>query len=143
MKLEEIESEWSQDAPLDTTNLSKSAADIPILHNKYYKLMVREKIALGKLKAAYDILKFEKYEFLLNPTKEGLDKGWEIPDKGKLLKNEVDRYLSADKELVDIGLKILVQQEKVDYLKEIVQSFKTRAYLIKDIIEDRKWLEGN
>jgi hypothetical protein len=44
MKLEEIESLWEQDSKIDRTDLDNESLKIPMLHSKYYKIYLREKI---------------------------------------------------------------------------------------------------
>jgi hypothetical protein len=44
---------------------------------------------------------------------------------------------------LDIELKIGVQQEIVEYLKAILQSINGRSFVIKNFIEERKWLNGS
>lgn len=143
MKLEEIYEMWEKDAPIDVTDLQESSAKIPMLHSKYYKIYLQEKKLLHVLLKNYKQLKHEKTEFLINPTEEDVkEKGWKIPERGKIYRTELQTYLEGDSDLLDLELKINVQQEKTEFLKSIIQSFSSRGYLIKNIIEDRKFMQG-
>jgi Recombination, repair and ssDNA binding protein UvsY len=142
MKLEEIEEIWSNDCVIDETKLSYEAGSIPRLHAKYYKIYVREKMLLHKHKMDYKNLKFEKYEFLINPTEEKMNEGWKIPASGKILKNEVNNYLEGDGLLLSLELKINIQEEKVSFLKSILDSIHTRNFIISNMIKDRSFMAG-
>jgi hypothetical protein len=71
------------------------------------------------------------------------EKNWKIPERGKILKSDIESFLDIDPEILDLELKIGVQQEKVEYLKSILQSINGRSFVIKNFIEERKWLQGS
>lgn len=142
MKLETIQEYWSEDCKIDTTDLTKESIKIPQLHEKYYKIYIAEKIILRKYQAIHKTLKLQKYEFFINPTEEKVKEGWKVPDQGKLLKNETSMYLECDSDLVETELKIGIQLEKVDFLKSILDSIHSRGYLLKNILEDRRFMNG-
>jgi hypothetical protein len=142
MTLEEIEDEWREDSRIDTSDLTRTLTRIPELHSKYYKVYVRSRMILNKTKAAYKRLKLEKYEFYTNPTEEGFDRGWELPAQGKILKNEVQSYLEGDNDLIEIELKIGMHEEKVSFLKSILDSIHGKNWIINNIIKDRAFMHG-
>ena len=63
MKLEEIESLWSQDCRVDKTNLDQESLHISELHNKYYKIFIREKMTLKQQECDLDFYKQLKREY--------------------------------------------------------------------------------
>jgi transposase len=143
MNIEEIQTLWDKDCQINELKLAEESMKTISLHSKYLRLHSQSKIQLLKLQQAYKFLYFEKKEFLINPTKETMNQhNWQIPDRGKLLKNEIDSYLQGDKELLKLELKIGIEQEKVDYLKSILQAINSRTFIIKNAIEDRKWMAG-
>lgn len=142
MKLEQIEEMWSEDCIINTVNLTEETIKIPKLHSKYYSILLKERMILSKYKADYKRLKLEKYEFLINPTEDKIKLGWKLPAQGKLLKNEVNQYLEADDLLIEHELKLGFQEEKVAYLKSIIDSINVRNFLIKNILEDRRFMNG-
>lgn len=141
MKIEQIEELWSEDCVI-SVNISNEAIKIPQLHSKYYNIYSKEKILLHKYKTDYKKLKLEKYEFLINPTEEKVKLGWKIPAQGKILKSEVSTYLEADSDLINMELRIGIQEEKVAYLKSIIDSINTRNFILRNILEDRKFMSG-
>ena len=84
-----------------------------------------------------------KYEFLLHgPTTETVAKGWELPPRGRLIKNEVDRYLDVDEELSAMQLRMSNQREKVAILEEIMRSINSRNWTIRNALENRRIENG-
>ena len=142
MKIEEIESLWSEDSIITDIDLSREASKIPQLHAKYYQIYIREKMILLKYRNEYKKLKLEKHEFLINPTEDKFNDGWKLPAQGKILKNEIHTYLDGDNLILQQELKIGIQEEKVTFLKSIIDSINTRNFIIKNMIEDRRFMAG-
>lgn len=143
MKLEKIQEFWDEDSNIDQTNLSEEATNIPKLHSKYWKIYTHERLILRKYKTEYAELKLEKTSFYVDgPVKEQIDKGWKFPDKGRIIKSELQPYLDADKELIEMSLKIGIQEEKIDFLQSIIQQINNRSFIIKNAIEWLKFSNG-
>lgn len=143
MQIEEILSYWETDCKIDELDLQKSAREIPELHSKYLRFYMTEKSELIRLKAGFKRLKLKKYEFLINPDEDGVKMGWTIPPQGKLLKNETGLYLEGDKDLLTAEVKVTEQEEKVEILRDIMKAIRERNFIIRNIIEDRKFMEGH
>lgn len=143
MKFEDIFEEWNKDSTIDKTELADESLRIPKLHHKYYMMLVSEKAVLNKLEAQYKQLKLSKYEFYSQGhTEETKQLGWKLPARGMILKADIPMYIEADQDLVDLSLKIGMQQEKVEFLESIIKSFQTRGYIIKNAIEFMKFTMG-
>jgi hypothetical protein len=143
MKLEEIYAEWDKDSSIDTTNLGNESIKIPSLHNKYFKVYTSEKLLLRKYEAEMKELKLEKYEFYTQgPNKETLERGWVMPSRGMILKQEIPTYMEGDKELIAMSLKIGYQQEKIELLESIIKSLVNRGFQIKAAIDWHKFTMG-
>lgn len=143
MKLEEIYTEWDADSQIDTTDLGNESIKIPKLHNKYYRIYTTEKLLLRKFDAEMRELKLDKYEFYTQgPTKESQDKGWILPARGMILKQEMPMYMEADRDLINLSLKIGYQQEKIDLLESIIKSLVNRGFQIKSAIDWHKFTMG-
>lgn len=144
MTFEELQDEWDTDSVIDSTKIGNESIRTPKLHAKYLRIHSREKMKLLSLQHRYKILRGEKKEFFINPTREVMqEKNWKIPERGKILKSDIESFLDIDSELLELELKIGVQQEKVEYLKSILQSINGRSFVIKNYIEERKWLQGS
>jgi hypothetical protein len=142
MKIEQILDQWEADCKIDKTQLGDESIKVPKLHAKYSREFVTERIRLIHLKNQLKTLRFEKMEFLINPTQEGVQRGWKIPAQGRLLKADVANHLDSDPEIIEIETKVGIQTEKVELLKAIIDSLKTRGFLIKNCLDEIKWING-
>lgn len=143
MKLEQIFEMWHQDSKIDHTELSHEALRIPQLHHKYFQVYSHERLVLRKYEAELKRLKLDKYEFYTQgPTPETHAKGWQLPPIGKIIKSDVGQYVDSDKDIIELTLKVGVQQEKIELLDSIIRSLNNRGYLIKSAIDFEKFKVG-
>ena len=143
MKLEAIYEEWSKDSEIDMTDLGNEAIKIPKLHHKYFQVYSSEKLLLRKYEAEMKTLKLSKYEFYTQgPSKETQEKGWVLPSRGMILKQEMPMYLEGDQDIINLSLRIGMQQEKVELLESIIKSLTNRGFQIKSAIDWNKFTMG-
>ena len=143
MKFEDIFASWEKDSVIERTELAEESLKIPKLHHKYYSMFVAERATLRKLESDLKKLKLDKYEFYTQgPTNETKEKGWRLPPKGLILKADVPMYMEADQDIIDLSLRIGMQQEKVEFLESIIRTFQTRGYIIKNAIDFNKFTMG-
>jgi len=144
MKFEEIQYQWTIDCEMDETELSKESIKIPQLHNKYLIYFHDERIRLRTMKFENSKLlklKREYYSGRMSAEEmEALD--WE-PFQFKLLKADVQEYIDADEDIIELKKKLTLQEEKTDYLESIVKSLSNRGYLIKNAIDWKRFTEGH
>lgn len=143
MKLDEIQKVWNDDAKISLDRIDEEATKIPLLHSKYYQIYSSERLILKKQQSDYKKLYLEKFEFYTQgPTEEQHKKGWVLPAKGVILKNEADRYLEADDDLINMSLRIEVQKEKVDFLYSIIDNINKRSFQLSNALNFMKWQSG-
>lgn len=143
MKFEDIFEEWKKDSEIDRTDLGNESLKIPKLHHKYYMFLVAEKSSLKKLEAQMKQLRLAKHEFYSQGhTEETRKLGWEMPPRGIILKADIPMYIEADKDIVDLSLKIGIQAEKVEFLESIIKGLQTRNFIIKNAIDFVKFTMG-
>lgn len=143
MKIEEIFAQWELDSQIDKTELGDAALNIPKLHHKYFQILVNEKMQLRKLEADFKRLKLDKYEFLTQgPNEDTKDKGWKLPPKGMILKGDIPMYMEADEDIINISLKIGLQQEKVELVDSIIKTIINRNFVIRNAIDWQKFTMG-
>lgn len=143
MKLEDIIQQWEQDVKIDRTELDAESIKIPSLHNKYYKIYIKEKIQLKAEEQDYKLYYKLKHEYYTGKlSKQDLDEnGWE-PFQF-VLKNDLSIYLDADRELAERLLKLQVQKEKVQFLEDIIKTLNGRGFLIKNAVDFIRFTSGN
>lgn len=143
MKIESILEEWDKDSNIDSTELGDASLRLAKLHHKYYRILVNEKMVLKSYEADMKVLKLDKYEFYTQgPNEETVKKGWELPAKGLILKNDIPMYMEADKDIIHLSLKIGLQSEKVQALESIIRTINSMGYNIKAAIDFQKFING-
>ena len=143
MNIEDIMTLWEGDTKIDKTELGDEAIAVPKLHSKYYNILIKEKLLLRKLEAEMKQLKLDKYEFLTQgPNEETRDRGWKLPPKGMILKGDLPMYIDADKDIINLSLKIGMQQEKIEFLESIIKTIINRGYIIKTAVEWTRFTMG-
>lgn len=143
MKIEDIFTQWETDTQVDRTELGDEALKIPKLHHKYFQILVKEKMILRQYEADMKQLKLDKYEFYTQgPNEETKDKGWRLPAKGMILKNDLPMYMDADQDIINQSLKIGLQQEKIELLDSIIKSIMNRNFIIKNAIDWQRFTMG-
>jgi hypothetical protein len=144
MNLEEILTLWKTDSIMDSSELTNEGARVPVLHHKYLSLYTNENLKLRFLNSQMRQLKLKKHEFYIQgPSKEDVAKGWELPPRGKVLRQDAPLYIDADQHINDLQLKIDYAKEKVDTLTKIIDQINQRSYLIGHMIADTRWKGGN
>lgn len=144
MTLEEIINEWVSDSDgFDVTDLSEESHKGIKFHAKYARYKSLESIVLRTMKIAYQKLKAEKEEFFQNPSQEIIrEKGWKVPPRGRILKADITTHLGSDPDMIKMEIALAKQEEKVELLKDILKQLNQRSYTIRNILDDRKFLNG-
>ncbi len=143
MKLESIFELWDADSHVDRQRLDEEALKIGVLHAKYHKIYTNERLILRKYEAELKELKLQKFEFYTQgPTKETVEKGWHLPPIGKILKADASTYVDADKDIINLSLKIGIQHEKIGLLESIIKTLQNRGYNIRAAIDYIKFTSG-
>lgn len=139
----EINEMWSKDCKIDEANIVGEAKRIPELHSKYYNLFFKEALRVRKLKADMKELERAKYEYYSGSMcEEDLrERGWK-PNPLKILRNDIDRYMQSDKDVVQLSLKIALHEEQANYLENIIRQINNRNFVIKSIIDWSKFQAG-
>ena len=60
----------------------------------------------------------------------------------KILKQDVDKYLKADEDIIKIEQKLTYVTSVVDYLDKTIRIISNRTFQIKNAIEWRKFTSG-
>ena len=144
MKLEEIQELWNRDREIDIAELAIESVRIPQLHDKYLKIYIDERIKLKSLEFELSkMVRLKNDYYSGRMAQEDLKKfGWE-PFLGKILKGEMHSYLEADEDVFRIKTKIVMMEEKINYLDSIVKMINNRGFQIKSAIDWIKFKSGS
>lgn len=143
MKLESIFELWEQDSQIDRSSLDTESLRSSQLHKKYHQIYTNERLILRDLEMKFKTLRLEKFEFYTQgPTRETMDRGWQLPPIGKVLKADANTYVDADKDIISHSLRIGIQHEKIELLESIIKSIMNRGFQIKNAIDWAKFQSG-
>lgn len=143
MKIEDIYEMWAKDSEIDQTNVSGESANIPKLHNKYFRVYMEEGMKLKQLRAKYKQLKLLKEQYYrgeLDIT-ELQQYGWE-PQPLKILRTDIGTYIDADQDMINLSLKVGMIEEKVNYLEAIIKMISNRGFQLKTIVDWERFRTG-
>jgi hypothetical protein len=144
MTFDDIFKEWEKDGEIKMDRLSSESANIPSLHNKYYRMYITEGLRLKKLRAEYKQLvklKTEYYKGTLD-SEELKEYGWP-PQPLKIMRQDIPTYIEADSDLITKSLKIGLVEANVEYLESIIRQINNRGYQIKNIIDFERFKSGS
>jgi hypothetical protein len=143
LNIESIVKEWDKDCKIDETELGRESTKIPVVHNKYIKIFMGERIAMYKLRAESKRVRKTLIEYYMGELDDD-----ELSDLGRdqffkrLLKNEVDAYIESDELMIETNLKLGLQEEKISYLEAIIRNINNRGFQIKSAIDWAKFTTG-
>ena len=146
MNLENILELWKKDSVIDDMKLDEASRDSAKLHSKYLELHSVAKLKLKKLELDFKPIlrdKFMHYNGKLS-QEELQEKNWDPDPLNGLtvLKGDLDKWYDADPVIEEHQIKIAMQNEIVETLKEIMENIKWRHQNIKNMIEWRKFTSG-
>ncbi len=146
MNIEYLLEMWKKDAQIDEMALDEASRESAKLHSKYLDLYSKSKLKLKKLELDFKPLLRDKFlHYGGKLSQEELDaKGWEYDPLNGLtvLKGDMDKWYDADPIIQEHQLKLAMQEEIVNCLKEIMDNIKWRHQNIKNMIEWRKFTSG-
>lgn len=141
---DDINEMWAKDAPIDETNLVNESKRIPTLHSKYYSMYYKEALTVKKNLADLAELKRDKMEYYSGSLDEQTmkEKGWK-PFQLKVIRQDLDKYLQSDKDIIKLSLKIDYHKERANYLEDIIKTIHSRNFVIKSMIDVIKFQAGD
>tara|TARA_B100001113_G_scaffold328236_1_gene302313 strand:- start:748 stop:1191 length:444 start_codon:yes stop_codon:yes gene_type:complete len=147
MTLDELKSEWKKDCEIDDIELDKSSLELPKLHAKYSELLTDAVVSHKNLQLRYSMLLKDKWLWFNGKMDEETikEKGWsDDPFDGlKIMKNDMQLFFNADKDLQKLNAQTEYAQIQIDFLKRCMENITWRHQTIKNTIEWRKFMAGS
>ena len=140
MNLDEIQTLWEQDSLVDQDNLHEESIKIPVLHSKYYKIYNNILLLKRIEENNYKELKKEKWEYFTGKADPEIYV--EKPFDYKVLRQDIDKYIDADKEIIRIISKLNYFDVMLNYLDSILKTISNRSFQIKNAIDFMKFTAG-
>ena len=144
MKLEDIQELWRKDSEINYTELGTESIRIPLIHDKYLKIFIDERIRLKGVEFELSKLVRTKTEYYSGKmSQEELERhGWE-QYLGRLLKNEIANYIESDDDVIKLKQQLVILQEKITYLDSVIKMINNRGFQIKNALDWLKFSHGN
>ena len=144
MKLEDIQELWHRDIEIDYTELGTESIRIPLIHDKYLKIFIDERIRLKGVEFELSKIVRTKTEYYSGKmSQEELERhGWE-QYLGRLLKNEIANYIESDDDVIKLKQQLVILQEKITYLDSVIKMINNRGFQIKNALDWLKFSHGN
>jgi hypothetical protein len=143
MNLEELKNSITKDSQIDSTELGNESLKIPQIHSKYLNMLTELRLLLSKLQHDFAILRLRKWKMYTGKaSQEELESWGEEPFDLDILKTDVDKFMDADKSLIDLKLKISLNETKIKMLEEFLKSVNNRNFMIRSAIDWQKMMNG-
>ena len=140
MTFDELQLLADKDLKLNDTELDLESLKTPQLHNKYSKFHNQYINLLKKAEQDRDVMIRERWEYYTGKADPSVYQ--EKPFNLKVLRQDVDKYLKSDSELIKLEQKVTYIQSVVDYLDKTIRLIANRSFQIKNAIEWRKFTSG-
>lgn len=134
---------WVIDSNIDSTDLMNDVRRVPELHAKYYKMFIEERMRLKKLTSKKDVLVKDKSEYYggsmdIEDIKE---RNWP-PLPKMIMKTDIQKHIDADKEIIELNLRICYSHDLVAYLEDVINNLKYRTQALRLTFDIMKFQSG-
>lgn len=144
MTLDQLHAEWDKDAHIDLSNLAVESLRVPILHARWWRYYTTEKLRYRKATLDFDVLRKNKWEWLSGKMvdEDRTALGWEPQQRVLRLREDIERYLNADPDIVKAKAGIALLEETLRFLEGVIKSINDRGYTIRNAEEFQKFSMG-
>ena len=129
-----------KDIELDDSKLDFESARNPTLQEKYLNFYTDCSLMVNKCEMEYNVLRKKRWEYYSGKCADEVYQEFPLPVK--VLKGDINMYLDADQEIIDLKLKVQYYTKLQNYLDKILKIISNRQWDIRNIIEYRKFLSG-
>lgn len=143
MTLDALHTEWATDQALALDRPDKAIRDVPLLHAKWWRYYTDERQRYLTIKQQHDELRRAKFEWYLGrlDDAEREKRGWPHQHL-RIVRQEVDQYLSSDADLLPYAGKLDMQESKLKFIEDAIKHINGRGYLIRSYIDYLKFSQG-
>ena len=140
MNLEEIQELVDKDLKINDSELDLESIKTPQIHNKYMKLLTKFKLMLSRNESEFHIIKKQKWEYYTGKADPSVYA--EKPFNLKILRQDVDKYIDSDEDIIKLKQKSDYLNTVVDFLDRTVRQISNRTFTIKNAIDWNKFTSG-
>ena len=140
MNLEEIQELVDKDLKINDSELDLESIKTPQIHNKYMKLLTKFKLMMSRNESEFHIIKKQKWEYYTGKADPSVYA--ENPFNLKILRQDVDKYIDSDEDIIKLKQKSDYLNTVVDFLDRTVRQISNRTFTIKNAIDWKKFTSG-
>ena len=140
MDLEQLQEQADKDLKINDSELDLESIKTPQLHNKYLKHLTKFKLMLSRAESELHIKKREKWEYYTGKADPSVY--IEKPFNLKILRQDVDKYIDSDEEVIRAKQKVDYLNTVVDFLDRSIRQITNRTFTIKNAIDWKKFTSG-
>ena len=140
MTLEELQELADKDLKINDSELDIESLKTPQIHNKYMKHLTKFKLMLSRADSELHIKKREKWEYYTGKADSTVY--IEKPFNLKILRQDVDKYIDSDEEVIKAKQKVDYLTTVVDFLDRSIRQISNRTFTIKNAIDWKKFTSG-
>ena len=140
MDIEQLQEQADKDLKINDSELDLESIKTPQIHNKYMKHLAKFKLMLSRAESELHIVKRNKWEYYTgkaDPTVYA-----EKPFNLKILRQDVDKYIDSDEEVIKAKQKVDYLNVVVDFLDRSIRQITNRTFTIKNAIDWKKFTSG-
>ena len=140
MTLEELQELADKDLKINDSELDLESIKTPQIHNKYMKHLSKFKLMLSRAESELHIVKRTKWEYYTGKADSSvyIDKPFNL----KILRQDVDKYIDSDEEVIKAKQKVDYLTTVVDFLDRSIRQISNRTFTIKNAIDWKKFTSG-
>jgi len=140
MTLEELQELADKDLKINDSELDLESIKTPQIHNKYMKHLSKFKLMLSRADSELHIVKRTKWEYYTGKADSSVY--IEKPFNLKILRQDVDKYIDSDEEVIKAKQKVDYLTTVVDFLDRSIRQISNRTFTIKNAIDWKKFTSG-
>lgn len=101
---------------------------------------MHDKLAYRTLKIEYDEVELERWKYYTGKAEPEVYK--KEPFDFKVLRGDIDKFLNADKYIVEKKKKLAILEEKIRFLEETIKTMNNRNFTIKNAVDWMRFTMG-
>jgi hypothetical protein len=140
MDIDKINEMWEKDAVIDDILLDQASLKIPQLHQKYLQILTNFRLLHKKASQELDKARFLKWMYYSGKADPKVYEDKPFPYK--IMKSDVQNWVSVDEDIHKIELKIELYETTIKTLEEIIKQIHQMSYNIKNVIQWRTFTGG-
>ena len=140
MDIEQLQEQADKDLKINDSELDLESIKTPQIHNKYMKHLAKFKLMLSRAESELHIVKRNKWEYYTGKADPSIYQA--KPFNLKILRQDVDKYIDSDEDIIKLKQKSDYLNTVVDFLDRTVRQISNRTFTIKNAIDWKKFISG-